>query len=224
MTKVLEVRGVTKDFANGETLTRVLKGIDLAIQEGETLALLGPSGSGKSTLMSVAGLLLTPTAGEVFVGGERATGLPEAATSRLRNERLGFVFQAHHLLPDLTARENTALPASAAAGRLTTAMRQRADELLRRLGLELRLDFRASRLSGGQKQRVAIARALMNRPALVIADEPTGALDRENANAVLALIRELNREERTAFLISTHDENVADQCVRRVTMIDGRLE
>jgi len=224
VTAVLEARGVTKEFANGDAVTVVLRGVDLSILAGEAVALLGPSGSGKSTFMSIAGLLLSPTAGEIRLDGERATGLSEAATSRLRNRRLGFVFQAHHLLPDLTARENVALPASAAAGRLTLPMRARAEDLLARLGLSDRADFRAGRLSGGQKQRVAIARALMNRPDLVIADEPTGALDRDNADAVLSLLAELNREEGTAFLISTHDPSVAARCSRQVTMVDGRLD
>lgn len=223
MTAILEAIGITKQFSNGDEVTPVLRGVDLSIATSETVALIGPSGSGKSTLMSIVGLLLSPTSGEIRLAGNQATGLSEAAMSRLRNARLGFVFQAHHLLPDLTARENVALPASAVAGRLTSAMTARADELLLRLGLERRLDFRASRLSGGQKQRVAIARALMNRPDLIIADEPTGALDRENADAVLALIAELNREEGTAFLVSTHDERVAARCTRQVTMVDGLL-
>jgi len=223
MTRVLEAQGVEKVFHNGDEETRVLKGVDLTLDKGELAALLGASGSGKSTLLSIIGLLLRQTSGSLTISGERVDGLSEAERARFRNQRLGFVFQFHHLLPDFTAMENVAFPAAAPAGGLSRAMRDRARELLTRVGMEDRMDFPATRLSGGQKQRVAIARALMNRPDLIIADEPTGALDRESADRVLDLMREVNREDGATFLICTHDEGVAARCSRRLTLSDGRL-
>lgn len=223
MTNVLEARGIEKVFHNGDEETRVLKGIDLDLGAGELAALVGASGSGKSTLLSIVGLLLRPSAGSLSIGGERVDQLSEARRAQFRNRRLGFVFQFHHLLPDFTAMENVAFPAAAPAGGISREMRDRARELLRRVGLEDRIDYPATRLSGGQKQRVAIARALMNRPDLVIADEPTGNLDRESADRVLELMREVNREDGATFLICTHDEGVAARCTRHVTLSDGLL-
>jgi lipoprotein-releasing system ATP-binding protein len=223
MTKVLEAQGIEKVFHNGDEETRVLKGIDLTLETGELAAMLGASGSGKSTLLSIIGLLLRPTAGSLTISGERVDGLSERMRAQFRNRRLGFVFQFHHLLPDFTAMENVAFPAAAPAGGISREMRDRARDLLTRVGLEDRIDFPAVRLSGGQKQRVAIARALMNRPDLIIADEPTGNLDRESADLVLALMREVNREDGATFLICTHDEGVAARCSRRLTLSDGRL-
>jgi lipoprotein-releasing system ATP-binding protein len=223
MSPLLEARGIEKTFHNGDEETRVLKGIDLTLEAGEMVALLGPSGSGKSTFLSIAGLLLRPSAGTLSLGGERVDDLSASRRAQIRNRRLGFVFQFHHLLPDFTALENVAFPAAAPAGGISAEMRARARELLVRVGLEDRIDFRAARLSGGQKQRVAIARALMNRPDLVIADEPTGNLDSESATKVLDLLREVNREDGAAFLICTHDEGVAGRCGRRLTLRDGRL-
>jgi lipoprotein-releasing system ATP-binding protein len=223
MSRVVTARGIEKAFRNGDEETRVLKGIDLDLEAGELVALLGPSGSGKSTLLSIIGLLLRPTAGTLEIAGESVDRLSEAKRSAFRNRRLGFVFQFHHLLPDFTALENVAFPAAAPAGGLSREMRDRARELLTRVGLEDRIDFPATRLSGGQKQRVAIARALMNRPELVVADEPTGNLDRESAHRVLDLMREVNREDSATFLICTHDADVAARCTRRLTLSDGRL-
>ena len=223
MTNVLEARGITKVFHNGDEDTQVLKGIDLDLGRGQIAALLGASGSGKSTLLSIVGLLLRPTAGSLTISGEPIDQLSEAKRAQFRNRRLGFVFQFHHLLPDFTAMENVAFPAAAPAGGISREMRERARELLIRVGLEDRIDYPATRLSGGQKQRVAIARALMNRPDLVVADEPTGNLDREAADRVLELMREVNREEGATFLICTHDEGVAARCGRRLTLSDGLL-
>lgn len=223
MSQVLEAHGITKEFQNGDETTRVLKGIDLTLESGELVALLGASGSGKSTLLSIVGLLLRPTAGEITIRGERVDDLDEKARARFRNHRLGFVFQFHHLLPDFTALENVAFPAAAPAGGISRQMKDRAAMLLTRVGLQDRIDFPATRLSGGQKQRVAIARALMNQPDLIIADEPTGNLDRESADRVLDLMREVNREEGATFLICTHDEGVAERCSRRLTLDDGCL-
>lgn len=223
MTSLVEARGVRKQFRNGDEVTEVLKGVDLTLQPGELVALMGPSGSGKSTLLSIIGLLLQPTSGEISIAGERVDALSEAERAAFRNRRLGFVFQFHHLLPDFTASENVAFPAAGAAGRQSAAMLTRARELLARVGLADRADFRATRLSGGQKQRVAIARALMNKPSLILADEPTGNLDRASAEQVLDLMREINREEASTFLICTHDEHVAARCSRCIKLVDGRV-
>ena len=224
MTALLDARDIRMTFRNGDERTPVLKGVNLIIEPGEMVALLGASGSGKSTLLAILGLLLRPTAGTIAIAGERVEGLSEAKRALFRNRRLGFVFQFHHLLPDFTATENVAFPAAAPAGGISLAMRERARNLLERVGLSDRMDFLATRLSGGQKQRVAIARALMNRPDLVIADEPTGNLDRESADEVLGLLNEVNQHDRTTFLICTHDEHVAVGCTRRVTLIDGLVK
>ena len=224
MSALLEARGIGMTFRNGDELTEVLKGVDLSLEHGELAALLGASGSGKSTLLSIVGLLLKPTAGTLSIAGQRVEGLPDLERAQFRNRRLGFIFQFHHLLPDFTATENVAFPAAAPAGAISPAMRRRARELLARVGLADRMDFQATRLSGGQKQRVAIARALMNKPELILADEPTGSLDRVAAEQVLDLMREVNREDRATFLICTHDEQVAARCTRRVTQKDGSVE
>jgi lipoprotein-releasing system ATP-binding protein len=224
MSAVLDVRGIGMTFRNGDELTEVLKGIDLTLDPGELVALLGASGSGKSTLLSIVGLLLRPTTGTITIAGQRVEGLSDVERALFRNQRLGFIFQFHHLLPDFTATENVAFPAAAPAGGLTSSMRQRARDLLARVGLSDRMDFPATRLSGGQKQRVAIARALMNKPDLVLADEPTGSLDRVAAEQVLDLMREVNREDGATFLICTHDEHVAARCTRRITLQDGHVE
>lgn len=223
MTRVLQARSIEKTFHNGDEDTRVLNGIDLDLDKGELAALLGASGSGKSTLLSIVGLLLRPSAGSLTISGERVDELSEAKRTRFRNRRLGFVFQFHHLLPDFTAMENVAFPAAAPAGGISREMRERARELLARVGLEDRIDYPAARLSGGQKQRVAIARALMNRPDLIIADEPTGNLDRKSAERVLDLMREVNRDDGATFLICTHDEGIAARCTRRLTLSEGLL-
>jgi lipoprotein-releasing system ATP-binding protein len=224
MSPVLDARGIGMTFRNGDELTEVLKGVDLTLNPGELAALLGASGSGKSTLLSIVGLLLRPTVGTITIAGESVDTLSEAQRALFRNRRLGFIFQFHHLLPDFTATENVAFPAAAPAGGISPEMRRRARDLLARVGLSDRMDFPATRLSGGQKQRVAIARALMNGPDLVLADEPTGSLDRASAEQVLNLMREVNQEDGATFLICTHDEHVAARCTRRVSLSDGRVE
>ena len=224
MSAVLDARAIAMTFRNGDELTEVLKGVDLSLEPGELAALLGASGSGKSTLLSIVGLLLRPTTGSITIAGERVDGMSDAERALFRNQRLGFIFQFHHLLPDFTATENVAFPAAAPAGGMTLSMRQRARDLLARVGLSDRMDFPATRLSGGQKQRVAIARALMNKPDLVLADEPTGSLDRVSAGQVLDLMREVNREDRSTFLICTHDDQVAARCTRRIMLKDGHVE
>ena len=224
MTASLDARSINMTFRNGDELTRVLVDVNVTLAPGELVALLGASGSGKSTLLSIVGLLLRPTAGIITIGGERADTLSDAESSRFRNTRLGFIFQFHNLLPDFTALENVGFPAAAAGDGMNAAIRRRAEMLLSRVGLSERINFPAARLSGGQKQRVAIARALMNHPQLVLADEPTGSLDRASADQVLALMREINREDGTTFLVCTHDERVASHCTRRITLRDGRID
>ncbi|CAO1648923.1 ABC transporter ATP-binding protein [Parasphingorhabdus sp. NYA22] len=220
---LLKADGLTKSFYNGDLETVVLKGIDLALEPGEMVALQGPSGSGKSTLLNILGLLMQPTGGTLSFIGDRVSGLSEKQLSAIRNRHFGFVFQFHNLLPDFTAVENVAFPAAAPAGGISKAMRERAKSLLERVDLSDRLDYAANRLSGGQKQRVAVARALMNRPQLVFADEPTGSLDQENGARVMQLLREINREDKTTFLISTHDPDIAAICDRQINVVDGRI-
>jgi lipoprotein-releasing system ATP-binding protein len=223
MSAVLDARGIVKQFVNGDEVSTVLRGVDVTLDQGELIALLGPSGSGKSTLMSILGLLLRPTAGEINILGERLTGQSDRMLSNFRSKHLGFVFQFHHLLPDFTATENVVFPAAGREGHISQAMVDRAHGLLERVGLSARRDYKATRLSGGQKQRVAIARSLMNRPSLVFADEPTGNLDRESSAAVMTLIREINRQDHTTFLICTHDPTIAAQCDRRIIVVDGAM-
>jgi lipoprotein-releasing system ATP-binding protein len=224
MSPLLEVRDLVKTFGAGETETRVLTGVDLTLQAGELTALLGPSGSGKSTLLTILGTLLRPTSGRHVMLGQDLSAAGDRDLTEFRNRHIGFVFQFHHLLPDFTALENVIFPSAVQAGRETNAARHRGRELLARVGLEERIDYLATQLSGGQKQRVAIARALMNRPELVLADEPTGNLDRTSAARVMDLIAEINRDEKTTFLISTHDEKIAQGCNRQVHVVEGRIQ
>lgn len=222
MSDLLVVEDLVKTYGEGDAETRVLKGLDMRLAEGELAALLGPSGSGKSTLLTILGTLLKPSSGRYTMLGEDLTRAGDAQLTEFRNRHIGFVFQFHHLLPDFTALENVVFPAAIAAGRETAVARRRGEELLERVGLAERVDFKATQLSGGQKQRVAIARALMNRPELVLADEPTGNLDRESATQVMALIGEINAREGTTFLISTHDEKIAAACRRQIKVVDGK--
>jgi lipoprotein-releasing system ATP-binding protein len=222
MSALVEVRDLVKTYGEGEAETRVLKGLEMDLEEGDLAALLGPSGSGKSTLLTILGTLMQPTSGRHIMLGEDLGRARDAALTEFRNRHIGFVFQFHHLLPDFTALENVVFPTAISSGRETAAARRRGEDLLERVGLGHRMDFRATQLSGGQKQRVAIARALMNQPELVLADEPTGNLDRESAEQVMALIAEINEQEKTTFLISTHDEKIAAACRRQIKVVDGR--
>lgn len=221
--QILTASELTKVFGEGEAETRVLKGIDLSISAGEMAALLGPSGSGKSTLLSILGTLMRASGGNHEMLGVDLMHASDAERTAFRSRHLGFVFQFHHLLGDLTALENVMMPAAAAAGRENRTMRERASELLDAVDLADRRDFRPAAMSGGQRQRVAVARALINNPALVLADEPTGNLDRHSADQVMDLIRSINRTMATSFLISTHDEHIAAQCSRRIELLDGRI-
>jgi len=223
MTALLQIDDLRKVYRNGEVTTQVLRGLSFEINAGEFVALLGPSGSGKSTLLSILGTLLRPTSGTFTMLGRDLVAASDAELTAFRNQYIGFVFQYHHLLPDFTALENVMFPASTQTRRETPKAAARAAMLLKRVGLADRMNYKATRLSGGQKQRVAVARALMNRPALVLADEPTGNLDRESAEQVMQLLAEINAESGTTFLISTHDADIARRCQRRITVVDGRL-
>ena len=221
MTALLQVRDLVKTVGMGEAETRVLRGLNLAMQTGELAALLGPSGSGKSTLLTILGTLMHPTSGSHTMLGVDLTTASDRELTEFRNLHIGFVFQFHNLLPDFTALENVLFPTAVREGRETASARTRGQELLVRMGLAERIHFPTANLSGGQKQRVAVARALMNRPDLVLADEPTGNLDRASAQQVMDLIAEINREEGTTFLISTHDEKIAALCRRQIVVGDG---
>ncbi|WP_443082451.1 ABC transporter ATP-binding protein [Tepidimonas sp.] len=224
MAEVMRLQGVRKAYGGGASpLVEVLHGIDLTLPEQAFAALVGPSGSGKSTLLNLIGLLELPTAGEIWLAGEPVHAATDTVRTALRNRYLGFVFQFHHLLPAFTAEENVLMPVLAGRGSVTSDDRRRARALLERTGLGTHAHKRPVQLSGGQQQRVAIVRALMNRPRLVLADEPTGNLDSHTALDVFALLRELNREEGTAFLIVTHDPALAARCERRIAIRDGRL-
>ncbi len=222
-TPLLSIADLVKTYGEGDTATPVLKGLSLEVQRGQLYALLGPSGSGKSTLLSILGTLMRPTSGSYTMLGKDMRHADEQALTAFRNQHIGFVFQFHNLLPDFTALENVMFPTAVRLGRETEQARERAAHLLDRVGLGHRKSFRITQLSGGQKQRVAIARALMNNPELVLADEPTGNLDRENAEQVMDLLAEINAQEKTTFLISTHDDKIAARCRRQIRMVDGRV-
>lgn len=221
MTALLQVQDLIKTFGEGEAATHVLRGLSLTLETGEMAALLGPSGSGKSTLLTILGTLMKPTSGSYRMLGHDLIAANDAALTEFRNRHIGFVFQFHNLLPDFTALENVIFPTAVREGRETPAARARGKELLVRMGLESRIAFQTTKLSGGQKQRVAVARALMNRPELVLADEPTGNLDQVSAQQVMDLIHEINKDEDTTFLISTHDEKIAARCNRQIVVGDG---
>jgi lipoprotein-releasing system ATP-binding protein len=218
---LLQVTDLVKTFGSGDAETRVLRGLSLRMEKGELSALLGPSGSGKSTLLTILGTLMQPTSGEHVMLGVDLTTANDRALTEFRNRHIGFVFQFHNLLPDFTALENVIFPTAVREGRETAAARARGRDLLARMGLADRVDFPSTNLSGGQKQRVAVARALMNSPQLVLADEPTGNLDRASAIQVMELIGQINRDEGTTFLISTHDEKIAATCRRQIVVGDG---
>lgn len=219
---IVRLESLRKDYGE-RVVTHAVDGVDFTLCPGEFTALMGPSGSGKSTLLNLIGLLDRPTGGRVLIRGRDTAGLDDTELTRLRARAIGFVFQFHHLLPAFSALENVLLPALADRGRPDPAMRGRATALLERVGLAQRLRHRPSELSGGQQQRVAVARALMAAPPLVLADEPTGNLDTHSADEVFALLRAINREEGTTFLIVTHDRRMAERCDRIVELVDGRI-
>ena len=217
---LLSARGLTKTYVMGKRTLEVLRGVDVEIARGDFVALRGASGTGKSTLLHLIGGLDTPNAGEIIFNGQKLSGFSESKLTNFRNRSVGFVFQAYHLLPELTALENVCLPARVA--RISAGVAQkRATELLTRVGLKDRLDHKSSELSGGEQQRVAIARALINEPVLLLADEPTGNLDSRTGGEIMELLQSLRTEKETTLVIATHDARVAALAPRVIELVDG---
>lgn len=221
MTPIIETRGLTKTFGGNGVAVRALRGVDLTVERGEFLALIGPSGSGKSTLMAILGCLDSPTEGTYALDGRRVDGLSGSELANIRNEKIGFVFQLYNLLPKASVQRNVELP-MLYAGVPRKERRRRALELLERVGIPEKAAALPGTLSGGQRQRVAVARALANRPALLLADEPTGALDSKTGHEVLDLFVDLHRQGNT-ILIVTHDLDIAALASRQVEILDGRI-
>jgi lipoprotein-releasing system ATP-binding protein len=219
---IVELRNVKRSFVQGDVVIEVLRGLNLDIHRNEIVALLGPSGSGKSTLLQAVGLLEGGFEGSIKLNGEETSQLPASGHTRIRRDLLGFVYQFHHLLPDFSALENVVMP-QLIAGTTQQAAEERAETLLRSLGLGQRLDHKPSKLSGGEQQRVAVARALANAPKLVLADEPTGNLDEATADLVLAEFIGLVRQEGSAALIATHNERLAAKMDRVFRLHEGVL-
>jgi len=220
---VLSCEALAKRYADAATAVQVLEDVNLSVQPAERVAIVGASGSGKSTLLHLLGGLDRPTTGEVTIAGQRMTGLSEAARGRLRNRLMGFVYQFHHLLAEFSAEENVAMPLLLRGDKPKMAAAA-ARKMLGRVGLEQRLNHRPGELSGGERQRAAVARALVTGPACILADEPTGNLDRQNAEQVYDLMLELNADLNTALIVVTHDHNLAARADTRYEICDGKLQ
>lgn len=219
---VISVRDIVKDFPSGTGPVRILNGINVDVHTGEFVAIMGPSGSGKSTFMNILGCLDTPTDGSYHLNGQEVSRLNAIQLAGIRNRFIGFVFQGFNLLPRTTLADNVAMPLIY-AGVNAKERRARAAEMLKLVGLGHRLDALPSQISGGQQQRVAIARALVNRPALILADEPTGNLDTKTSDEIMALFQRLNREEGITLLLVTHEPDIAAHASRLVRLVDGRV-
>jgi len=220
---LLSARALSKTYTMGKRSLEVLRGVDLDVTRGEFLALRGASGAGKSTLLHLIGGLDSPNAGEILFDGKNLVAFSESKLTHFRNRRVGFIFQAYHLLPELDALENVCLPARMARISVAT-VEARGRELLARVGLKDRLDHKPSELSGGEQQRVAIARALINEPELILADEPTGNLDSHTGSEIIELLKSLRVERNTTLVIATHDAKVAANAERVIELVDGRIQ
>lgn len=220
--EILRATNISKTYQDGKIHTTVLHNLDLSIQAGEKVAIVGSSGSGKSTLLHILGGLDTPTTGQVILHQSTLSDLDETARGDLRNRHLGFIYQFHHLLAEFSATENVAMPLLMRPDVSIAQAKERANALLQQVGLEHRLNHRPSELSGGERQRVAIARALVTRPSLVLADEPTGNLDDENAHAVFELLTHMQKTHQTALLMVTHDKSLAARADRQLVLSSGR--
>ena len=219
--EILTMKNIVKEYVMGDEISRVLKGIDLTVEEGEFLAVLGPSGSGKSTLMNIIGCLDVPTSGEYILSGRKIADQDEKSLAHIRSKEIGFIFQSFHLLQRQTALENVELPMIYANVK-EKERKQRAMEVLEKVGLKDKMDHYPNQMSGGQQQRVAIARSIVNNPTILLADEPTGALDQKTGAQVMELFHELNDEGRCIILI-THDVHIAQHAKRIVRILDGNI-
>lgn len=222
MKEIIGIKGLYKTYGNSEKKVEVLKGIDLAINEGETVAIVGESGAGKSTLLNIMGALDRPTKGEVFYFNGPVFDADDGKLAAFRNRSIGFVFQFHHLLPEFTALENVMLPALI-GGRPHDEARSKAQTLLTEVGLGKRLDHKPGELSGGEQQRTAIVRALIQGPQVLLADEPTGNLDTKTGEEVFELLLSINKEKNTTMAIVTHNEKLASRLSRKIKMVDGKI-
>ncbi len=222
MENMIELRKIVRNFPLGNQVVKVLKGIDLAVKRNEYVALMGPSGSGKSTLMNLLGCLDTPTSGEYWLNGQDVARLTDNQLAEIRNKEIGFVFQTFNLLPRSTALENVALPL-VYAGYSSKERNERAEEVLTQVGLADRMDHRPNQLSGGQRQRVAVARALVNKPSIILADEPTGNLDTKTSIEIMELFGDIQKNGNTVILV-THEEDIAQHARRIIRLRDGEVE
>ncbi|MDB4028206.1 ABC transporter ATP-binding protein [Flavobacteriaceae bacterium] len=222
MSLVIDIKAIRRDFPLGQEIVKVLKGIDLQIEKGEYVALMGPSGSGKSTLMNLLGCLDTPTAGSYLLSGHDVSNMSDDELAEIRNKEIGFVFQTFNLLPRTTALDNVALP-MVYAGATKTQRTKRAQEVLTEVGLADRMDHRPNQLSGGQRQRVAVGRALVNKPSIILADEPTGNLDSKTSLEIMALFDAIHAQGNTVIVV-THEEEVAQHAHRVIRLRDGLVE
>jgi len=222
MSLVIKIRNIIRDFPLGQEIVKVLKGIDLDIEKGDYVALMGPSGSGKSTLMNLLGCLDTPTGGSYELNGQDVSSMSDDQLAEIRNKEIGFVFQTFNLLPRTTALDNVALPMiyAGASKKLRTT---RAEEVLTEVGLADRMDHRPNQLSGGQRQRVAVGRALVNKPSIILADEPTGNLDSKTSDEIMKLIDDIHKAGNTVILV-THEEEIAERAHRVIRLRDGMIE